>query len=244
MKIIVFDTETTSLPVNYNAPLTDSSKWPHIIQLSYIVFDTEKKEILDYTDRIIKLDSTVNITPESIAIHQITYERSQREGISIQEALIEFAEAIQEADIMVGHNISFDKNLIMVEQHRNRMQNCLSRNGLPIPDYCTMKRSVELCKLPTHNAKYPHQYKWPTLTELHSHLFKTVPKGTHNAIADVMICMRCYVLITCNYDIAFDNEVKMVFRALFANYCLGVSPPDPLGGKPPHPLGVSPPHPH
>ena len=48
MKVLAFDTETTGLPESYNASVTDSSKWPYIIQLSFIVFDTEEKEILDW----------------------------------------------------------------------------------------------------------------------------------------------------------------------------------------------------
>ena len=47
MREIIFDTETTGLPVDYNAILTDSAKWPHVIQLSYIVYDTDTKEILE-----------------------------------------------------------------------------------------------------------------------------------------------------------------------------------------------------
>jgi DNA polymerase-3 subunit epsilon len=222
MKVVVFDTETTGLPTNQNAPFADSAKWPHIIQLSFMVFDTERKEILEYSDYIIQLDSSVTISPESIAIHQITAERSQREGIPIKHALAHLAENISEADVIVGHNIIFDKRMLTVELMRNKMKNCLYRNGVAIPEYCTMKRTIELCKLPAINkitGEVYANYKYPTLSELHTQLFCRKPRGTHNAIADVMICLRCYVMINYNYDIATDNEVKLVFRSLYATYC-------------------------
>jgi len=231
MKVLAFDTETTGLPVSYNAPLSDSSKWPYIVQLSFIVFDTLKKEILDYSDRIIKLDPDIIITPESIAIHQITPEQSQRDGISIQKALQEFDDAIKDVDLIIGHNIQFDKNMLTVEFHRNRLRNCLYRDGRPINEFCTMKRNIELCKLPfvNHNNTIMSHYKWPTLSELHYCLFNAKPKGTHNAIVDVMICLRCYVYLHHKYDIAFDNDVTIVFRTLYAD-CLGAVPPDPPSG--------------
>jgi DNA polymerase-3 subunit epsilon len=223
MKVLAFDTETTGLPVSYNAPLTDLSKWPYIVQLSYIVFDTLKKEILEYTDHIIKLDTDVLITPESVAIHHITAARSQKTGIPIERALQEFAEAVQDVDLILAHNIQFDKNLLTVEFNRNKMKNALYRDGRPLPEYCTMKQNVELCKLPfvNKNNTVMSHYKWPTLSELHVCLFNTVPQGTHNAIADVMICLRCYVYLRHKYDIAFDNDVKIVFRTLYAGLLLG-----------------------
>lgn len=223
MKVIVFDTETTGLPTDYNASFTDSSKWPHIIQLAYIVFDTETKEILDYSDKIIKLDESVQISPESIAVHKITRERSENEGIPMNEALNCFLEWIKTIDIIIAHNISFDKKMVIVECCRNQINNgfCFYRNRKPIKEFCTMKNSINICKIPAINKKTGQTYnKYPTLTELHTHLFGVAPKGTHNAIADVMICLRVYIKLTDLYDIANDDEVKLVFRTLFNSYCV------------------------
>ena len=233
MRVLAFDTETTGLPTNYDAPPTDSAKWPHIIQLSFILFDTDKKEILEYSDHIIALDPTVHITSESVAVHQITRERSIIDGIPICQALYEFAECIKNADLIVGHNVIFDIRMVQAELHRNQLPNCFvnAEDNIPVPDYCTMKKNVARCQLPNPNKKYANNYKWPTLSELHQHLFGAKPKGTHNAIADVMICLRCYVIIMHEYDIAYDNEVKMVFRSLYNNYCGGDTP---RGGLPPY----------
>jgi len=221
MKVLVFDTETTGLPENYHAALNDSTKWPHIIQLGFIVFDTFTKEILEYSDRIIKVEPSVLISPESVAIHKITRERSISEGISIQEALAMFVESISDVDIIVGHNIQFDKRMIAVELYRHGMKNCFYKNGTVIPDYCTMKRTTDMCKLPAINKKTGETYnKYPTLTELHTYLFGKPPRGTHNAIADVMICLRCFIALVEKYDIVEDREVKLVFRSLYNSYCM------------------------
>ena len=69
MKVLVFDTETTGLPSERNPSIYDSQKWPHIIQLSYIVYDSETNEILTVEDDYINIDANINITPESQNIH-------------------------------------------------------------------------------------------------------------------------------------------------------------------------------
>ena len=38
MKVLVFDTETTGLPKGKNPSIYKTELWPHIIQLSYIVY--------------------------------------------------------------------------------------------------------------------------------------------------------------------------------------------------------------
>lgn len=221
MKVFIFDTETTGLPEDFNTPVTELSKWPHIVQLSFILFDTDKKEILEYYDHVIKVDPSVIISPESIAIHHITHERCLNEGIPINQALHDMEECIKEADLIVGHNILFDKRMIMVEYNRIQRTHCLNRNGKEIPEYCTMKRTVSLCEIKIANKTTGKMYnKYPTLSELHEYLFKTKPKGTHNSIVDVMVCMRCYIQIEHRYDIAYDNDIKLVFRSLYSTYCL------------------------
>jgi DNA polymerase III epsilon subunit-like protein len=53
MKIIVFDTETTGLPPK-NRQCMDPAQWPHIVQLSYLIYDADTDKIQDLKDVIIK----------------------------------------------------------------------------------------------------------------------------------------------------------------------------------------------
>ena len=72
MRVICFDTETTGLPENRNTSIYETSKWPHIVQLSFMVYDVEKKEIVEEYDEIIKIDEGVVLTPKSVEIHRIS----------------------------------------------------------------------------------------------------------------------------------------------------------------------------
>jgi DNA polymerase III subunit alpha len=42
---LIFDTETTGLPQNYSAPLTDFDNWPRCVQLAWQVHDETGKLI-------------------------------------------------------------------------------------------------------------------------------------------------------------------------------------------------------
>ena len=237
MKVLVFDTETTGLPQSYNAELTDFAKWPHIVQLSFLLYDTEAKVVLEYIDYIIRVGPEVIISPESIAIHQITPARSQTEGVPIVEALAVFEKTLIEADLIVGHNISFDKKMLMVELLRHQLPNFFyfakgstsgssSTSGISsrrdqYAEYCTMKQTTELCALSAVNKTTGKTYcKYPTLSELHEHLFKSKPNGVHNAMIDVLVCLRCYIYHVYKYDIASHPAVQETLRGLYKSYCL------------------------
>ena len=85
MKVLVFDTETTNVLPKY-APLMKKyvSKFPYIVQLSFILYDTESGNILETGDNIIKLDSDVELPESSIKIHGITRENMETNGINIK----------------------------------------------------------------------------------------------------------------------------------------------------------------
>ena len=205
MKVLIFDTETTGLPTERAASIMEPNKWPFIVQLSYILYDTDLKMMIDKKDVLIKIPSTVEITPESEAIHHISRTMCEADGIPIVDALNMFNKTLDKCDIVVGHNLSFDKRMIMVECNRLKVYQRFTIRGISKPEYCTMKETVNFCKIEKINQTTGEMYyKYPTLSELHTKLFETVPKGTHNAIADVLICLRCYAKLTRDYDIVDD----------------------------------------
>ena len=52
---------------------------------------------------------------------------------------------------------------------------------------CTMKKSVQVCKIDNGRGSY----KWPNLTELYNCLFKTGFPEAHDAVFDVRACAEC-----------------------------------------------------
>jgi len=216
MKVLVFDTETTGLPTEKNPSIVETQKWPYIVQLSYLYYDTETRTTIDCRDYIIRIPAGVIISPESIAIHKITPEISDDEGVGIKAVLDKFNACLQDCDVVVGHNISFDKRLVMVESIRHKMKQHFTTMGVRKAEYCTMKKNVDVCKIPVTSKEGDIYFKYPKLSELHEHLFNTVPKGLHNAMTDVLACLRCYVQLEHHYDIALDSNA--ILMAMIKTY--------------------------
>ena len=218
MKVLIFDTETTGLPLGRNPSITELEKWPHIIQLSFILYESDDVSMILCEDHIIKLDKTVNISEGSVRIHGITRSQSTRKGIPLEEAMNAFNNALNMADCVVGHNISFDKRMIMAESNRlNISQYFTNGNGRGIKEYCTMKNSIKLCAIETTNKYGTTYFKYPKLQELHVKLFGNIPNGTHDSMRDVLICLRCYAMMVHSDDISKKGSYRL--RSLYRRYC-------------------------
>lgn len=204
MKVLVFDTETTGLPSSRNASILETDKWPYIVQISWILYDTETRTPLEISNYIINCE--VDIPEDSTKVHGITREIASLDGIPISNAMDEFDVALQRADVVVAHNISFDKRVYMVEAIRRKRKQFFTINGVRKPEYCTMLKNKERCAIKITNAKGENYNKFPTLSELYNHVFGNSPKGTHNAMADVLICLRCYVTLEYEYDIIKSHQ--------------------------------------
>lgn len=214
MKIIIFDTETNGLIPRDKTIISENLHFmPYIVQLSYILYDTNAMKILVEHDFIIRVPDNVEISQESAAIHGITESISKTNGISIRDALDNFEICVKRADIIIGHNIAFDIDMIGVESLRNKMD--VRKEFTRKIIYCTMKRTVNLCKIVTKNKNNQEYYKYPTLTQLHEFLFDEIPLGTHNSMADVFICLRCYYKVKFDGDLCKDHG----FRRRFYKIC-------------------------
>jgi DNA polymerase III epsilon subunit-like protein len=107
--ILFFDTETTGLPKNYKAPVTDLENWPRLVQLAYILQDYDGNTILK-GDYIIKPNG-FTIPSDSSEIHGISTDRAMIEGKELEIVLDEFNALIESAEYIVAHNISFDEKI-------------------------------------------------------------------------------------------------------------------------------------
>lgn len=204
MKVLVFDTETTGLPTERNPSIYETQKWPYIIQLSYIIYDTNNNNVVVIVNDYINIDDNINISEESQKIHNISREML-KEGIPIKEALYKFNKYASSVDILVGHNVSFDKRMVIVEGVRNKIK------MIAFNTFCTMKSSTDMCKIEKVNSEGKTYFKYPTLSELYYHLFRKNPTNTHNAIIDVIICLRCYCKIKLDEDISkLNKEIRIL----------------------------------
>ena len=213
MKILVFDTETTGLPerVNNKYPnIENTDKWPYVIQLSYILYDTELQTMIEYQDNIIKLAPNIKISSESTKIHGINRSLSNRKGIPITDAINSFIKTLAKADCIVAHNLSFDKRMIQVELFRLDSIDCFIGKD----EHCTMKSNINYCAIEKIGRNGDTYYKYPRLSELYHKMFGIIPKGTHNSMVDVLICLRCYCVKIYNSDPTKEanNNLRNIYK--------------------------------
>lgn len=197
MKILVIDTETTGLPKNRTS-IYNTDNWPYIIQLSFILFDTNNLNIIYIFNEYIKISENINISEDSVKIHKITKNKTNSCGIDIKYALNILNTILKNTDLIIGHNISFDKQILMVEFIRNNILSKLSNQKY----FCTMKNYTNFCKIKKSTST--SQYKYPKLSELFETIFINSPEDLHNSYNDILICLRCY------YYIEYHNDLLII----------------------------------
>lgn len=178
---LFFDTETTGLPKNWKAPVTDLENWPRLVQLACLLYDNSGN-LISSVDYIIKPNGFI-IPIESSNIHGISHERAISQGKYLQNVLLEFNLMIEQADYLVAHNISFDEKVVGAEFLRAGMSNTLSLKN----KICTMEVTTDFCAIDG-----PYGYKWPKLSELHFKLFGTGFEEAHNAAVDIQATAKCF----------------------------------------------------
>ncbi|MCC6701870.1 MAG: PHP domain-containing protein, partial [Fluviicola sp.] len=181
---LIFDTETTGLPRDWNAPYTNLDNWPRAVQIAWQLHD-DMGNLVEAKDFLIHPDG-YDIPYDAERIHGISTELAQAEGVALEDVIAEFNQALAKASFVVGQNIGFDLNIMGAEFIRANVET--NMHDLPVLDTCT-EVTADLCKIPGGRGG---RFKLPTLTELHGFLFD-VPFGeAHNATADVEATTRCF----------------------------------------------------
>ncbi len=182
---LIFDTETTGLPKNWDAPITDTDNWPRCIQIAWQLHD-RAGNLIEHQDYLVKPEG-FNIPYDAERIHGISTALAMAQGIPLHEVLEKFNTALGQAQFVVGQNIKFDINIMGCEFVRAGIATPLS--ALPVLDTCT-EVTAEMVQIPGGRGG---RYKLPTLTELHQYLFGTPFSEAHNATADVEATTRCFL---------------------------------------------------
>lgn len=196
---LFIDLETTGLPKQkklyhggkvfhkyYNLEKYNKAR---IVQLSYIIYDNNRNMLNEY-DYIIKPNGFTSIPQKSIDIHKITYEKAMEEGVELSIVLDELYKNLDRVNMIVAHNIRFDKSVLLSEAFRMKNMKFVRKLTYK-PTFCTMIKTRDICKLPSNNYD---GYKNPKLNELHFHLFRhrVKPGILHNSLNDIRITAKCF----------------------------------------------------
>lgn len=180
---LIFDTETTGLPKSFKAPHTDLDNWPRLVQIAWQLHD-DHGGLINAGNKIVKPEGfTIPFNAEKI--HGISTERANREGLPLQEVMEAFAKEIDRAELLIGHNIEFDLNIMGAEFIRAGVEHRMWETK----QFCTKTETTDFVKIPGGRGG---KYKWPSLTELHHKLFGKGFDDAHDAAYDVDATSRCF----------------------------------------------------
>lgn len=213
MKILIFDTETADKAKNFKKNAEeDFYNYPYLIQLSAILVDYDiwykhfcknktnalNKAIVAEINEYIHPSRAaahglpareISITSEAQDVHKICFETLIKEGIHILDALEHFQQLLSKADVIVAHNINFDRNVLVSEAFRIGYELRYKKNAVK---FCSMLNTIDVLKLP---GKWNNSFKWPSLAELYNYCFKTTFNGAHNSYQDVLATAKCVLYL-------------------------------------------------
>lgn len=197
---ICFDTETTGLPIfgtdkngkrrRYGFPKytsTEAYDTARLVSISWIISQHDK--VVEQSYFVVKPDGYV-ISPESQAIHGISMEDADRDGVPFSHILEELEKSFSACNALVAHNIDFDSHILKAELYRRAMEEGAPRERYlnlvekmnAMREICTMKKGKEIM----------HSRKYPKLGELYQFLYDEEIENAHNAMFDTYYCFQCY----------------------------------------------------
>lgn len=180
---LIFDTETTGLPKNYNAPLTDFENWPRLVQLAWQLHANDGS-LISSENFIVKPEG-FTIPFNSQKIHGISTQRALEEGHELTTVLEKFTADVKKTKAVIGHNVEFDNNIVGCEYLRTSKHNILADTKA----IDTKEEATDFTAIPGGRGG---KFKWPTLTELHTKLFGIPFDDAHDAAFDVDATAKCF----------------------------------------------------
>jgi len=189
----------------------------------------DKHLIMTY-DTFVKPTIPVKVTEEITRLTGIVQEDVDN-GRPIRQVLDDFFQVLKLADIIVGHNIDFDKKMIALEIARLYFEtekpssgkaisfgNIFNAGGeksllriwyLYVFNFVKEEPIDEYCTLQNsielcniiRTNKRGPYLKYPKLSETYDTLFGQIPENLHNSLTDTVVCLRAYMKLAKREDI-------------------------------------------
>jgi|AntRauTorckE5430_2_1112549.scaffolds.fasta_scaffold00275_17 DNA polymerase III epsilon subunit-like protein len=197
MRALLFlDTETTGL---------DTGK-DRVVQLSTRLVSASGTQ--DY-DQLVRPENFA-IPAAAVKIHGITEQVATLRGVSIARVLEEFSTQLEQADIIVGHNVKYDIAIIIAEAKRNGYHDLVAtlthpRFGLNAgvrAAICTQRLAADYLLAIGEDPSRSNT----KLTTIYHQLFGEELTGAHDALVDAIACQRIY-----NFLSAFQTKQGVHF---------------------------------
>ena len=195
MPELFFDVETTGLPPR-NAKSSEYEKFDdcRVVSIAWNLRDDKTVYAQKYavSDPGCIKDGIVGAEH----IHGISMDIINKYGSPIEAVIHEFYEDVLKSDIIVAHNLEFDRKVVASELYRMGCKD-FGDKLMGFRGICTMKTTTNLVKI---KSAYGNSWKWPRLEELHMFLFGHEFENAHHAMCDVDALVKCYYRLLEKYN--------------------------------------------
>lgn len=209
--VLFIDTETTGLPEKnrlkrsafYEPQFYNQYNNARMIEIACVLYEVDEsaKEMFQvgaYSSLVLFNDVNKAETIHS-EIHGIRASHLKKHGKTMDEVLDNVMSMVEQCDVLVGHNIEFDRNILLAEcfrlaagdgaVHFTRQKSEQYKRYCEIISekrtICTMRIAYEKLQL----SKFP---KLIELTQLLSSDDTSAPCQSHRALDDVMLTVTCF----------------------------------------------------
>ena len=191
MNIIVVDTETLGVPADDQLSYTYVDNWPQIRQISWLVYD-----------KIGQLLKKMNCYTRPPQLNNIPQDYPTPIIQSIDIIANAFLLDFNNCDVLIGHNIAYDKSVIACELYRLGID---PSRLFSIPCICTMLQGIHVCGFSTRQGD-----RYPTLQELYTFLFHHPFNFAHDAFYDASATAECFwEMKNKSFLIGLDSTILM-----------------------------------
>lgn len=213
MRIAFLDLETTGLPkqpkfdVYHSYTQLKYYENARIVQIALLIYDVpdstspshveedekrigSKKENVDCK---LVAEHTYVVKPDGFEIrnshiHRIDTATALFAGIEFKEVINKIWDDLKACDVLIAHNILFDKNVLLSELHRYGFNEQIYKiNAMKY--FCTSKGCTNITRI-RYNLL---EFKQPKLSELYKFLFKKELQDAHDALVDTKALVDCFM---------------------------------------------------
>ena len=206
--ILFFDTETTGLVNKHKGPTDPVQPLP--VQLG-MKLDSYNGQEMGALNMMVRPDGW-EISPGATVIHGITKEIATDFGVHFITAVEIFLDYVNNADVVVAHNLAFDATVMRRSVH---LYSKMVGETYTDPfegklHICTMLAAMDIVKAPHKGKQFggkkrtgTQRWKWPKLSETMMYYFKEEIDGAHDALVDVRACAKVFYQL--RKDGVFEN---------------------------------------
>ncbi|MBT8218441.1 MAG: hypothetical protein KJP00_01365 [Bacteroidia bacterium] len=177
---LIFQTAGAGKPLSWKARPDEVFNWPRMMAISWILLGEDRKPISN-KNYLIKPEG-YNFKDEYLTSCSIDIDEMEKHGESLSDILDDFVKTAGQAKFVFAHNMKLNTAILGAEFIRSGKDNPLRVQ----PTYCIMEEATFYTKLPKKGGGF----KWPTLQEAHTKIFKQGYSPARNARADVIAASR------------------------------------------------------